>query len=108
MERKSNDKERTISAVKEWLTPSLISIVGLILWTELTKLQDNVQTLLERSAITETKLAMLEKEIDYIKSKDNYGTCQQSTTMFPYERATPKKEDGPKVPTPDGNDKERL
>lgn len=105
---RTGEKERTISAVKEWLTPSLISIVGLILWTELTKLQDNVQTLLERSAATETKLAMLEKEIDYIKAKNDYGSYQQSTIQFPYERAVPKKEEGPRVPTPDGSDKERL
>lgn len=108
MDRRTGEKERVVSTVKEWLTPSLISLVGLILWTELTKLQDNVDTLLERSAVTETKLAMLEKEIDYLKSRNNYGGYQQSSIGVPYERATPKKEDGPKVPSPEGSDKERL
>lgn len=101
------ERERILSTVKDWLTPTLITIVGVMLWSELTELKQDVKTLLIASSATEAKLAMLEKEVDYLRNnkQDDY---QQPTIRFPYERAIPKKEDGPRVPTPDGGDKERI
>jgi len=104
---KTVEKERILSTLKEWLTPSLISIVGVMLWTQLTDLREDVKILLMASSATDAKLAMLEKEVDYLRNNSNHG-YQQPAVEFPYERAVPKKEDGPRVPNPDGNDKERI
>jgi hypothetical protein len=101
------EKDKVISALKEWLTPTLISIVGVMLWTELTELRADVKTLLMKTSATEAKLAMLEKEVDYLRNNSNVQR-NEPTIRFPYERATPKKEDGPKVPSPEGSDKERI
>lgn len=78
-----------------------------MLWSELTELKADVKTLLMKTSATEAKLAMLEKEVDYLRNNIN-AQHNQPVIRFPYERATPKKEDGPKVPSPEGSDKERI
>jgi hypothetical protein len=101
-------KERVKSTIREWLTPSLISILGIMLWSELTELKRDVKTLLIANGSTNTKVMMLQEQIDYLRNKlDNHG-YRQSAAGLPSQRATPKKEDGPKVPDPEGvgaNDK---
>lgn len=108
MTPKPNEPDRIIKTVKEWLTPSLVTIVGIMLWTELNELKSDVKTLLVKTSVTEAKLAMLEKEIDYIREKNCEPYGIQQYTVPPFERATPKKEEGPKIPNGEGSDKEHL
>jgi hypothetical protein len=88
----SNDK--VISKIKEWLSPGLISFVGMVLWMQLTELKQDVRTLLINQGIVETKVFQLEKEVDYMKNRYSYG--QQANLYLP---RIAKKEDGPEVPT---------
>lgn len=88
----SND--RVISKIKEWLSPGLISFVGMMLWMQLTELKQDVRTLLINQGITQTKISQLEKEVDNLKHERNYG--QQASLFIP---RIAKKEDGPEVPS---------
>jgi hypothetical protein len=96
-------KEKVKSTIREWLTPSLISILGVILWTELTELKRDVKTLLIANGSTNTKVIMLQEQIDYLRSKLDQHAYGKPTGYVPSQRATPKKEDGPKVPDPENN-----
>ena len=96
-------KERVKSTIKEWLTPSLISILGVMLWSELTELKRDVKTLLIANGSTNTKVMMLQEQVDYLRDKLDKHGYNRSAIKFPYERATPKKEDGPKVPSGEGD-----
>lgn len=99
--------KKAVSAIKEWLTPSLITIVGVMLWSQITELKQDVKTLLVSISATDTKLAMLEKEVDYLRANNISNEYNTGESRMPFQRAIPKKEDGPKVPDPEPSDKQR-
>lgn len=96
----SNTKQDVIlTTVKSYITPILISILGIMLWSQLSELRGDVKKLLAYQAANDVKVSMLEKEVDILREKyDSQARYTSERISFP-ERATPKKEDGPKVPT---------
>lgn len=101
----SSGKDPVISRVKEYITPGLITILGVMLWAEISELKRDVKTLLANDASSKTKIEMLEKELYYLRERvysDNkpltYGTT--STGEFSPARGPAKKEDDPEVPSP--------
>jgi len=90
-----------ITTIKAWLTPILISIVGIMLWSQLSELKEDVKKLLAYQAANDVKVSMLEKEIDILREKYDTQTRYSNFNTTTPERATAKKEEGPKVPTPD-------
>lgn len=90
-----------ITTIKAWLTPILISIVGIMLWSQLSELKEDVKKLLAYQAANDVKVSMLEKEIDILREKYDSQTRYSSFNTTTPERATAKKEEGPKVPTPE-------
>jgi len=92
------NNERVINSVKQWLTPGLISLVGMMIWGQLSELKSDVKTLLINQGVTQTKLLALEKEVDYLKNNRQYATTYRD---FSTSRAVPKKEEGPQIPEPE-------
>ena len=90
-----------ITTIKAWLTPILISIVGIMLWSQLSELKEDVKKLLAYQAANDVKVSMLEKEIDILREKYDAQTRYSNFNPTTPERATAKKEEGPKVPTPE-------
>ena len=91
--------DAVITALKAWLTPILISIVGIMLWSQLSELKEDVKKLLAYQAANDVKVSMLEKEIDILREKYDGQTRYSPGGYNPQERAVAKKEEGPKVPT---------
>ena len=96
--------DSVITAVKAWLTPILVSIVGIMLWSQLSELKEDVKKLLAYQAANDVKVSMLEKEIDILREKYDGQTRYSSREHDSPERAIAKKEEGPKVPTPEETD----
>ena len=96
----NTDSRAVIRSVKEWITPGLVTIVGVMIWAQLIELKQDVKTLLLANSATQQRLAMLEKEVDYLRIKVYTDEYNESKQRLP-ERATPKKEEGPKVPDPE-------
>jgi hypothetical protein len=99
----NNGKDPVISRVKEYITPGLITILGVMLWAEISELKKDVKTLLSNDAASQMKVDMLEKEIIYLRQEACNNKKPQSyggpaTEHLP--RGTAKKEDGPEVPNP--------
>lgn len=101
----NSGKDPVISRVKEYITPGLITILGILLWAEISELKRDVKTLLANDASTQTKVDMLEKEIDRVRQavcnthkNTSYGGNEPSS--FP-TRGVAKKEDDPEVPNPE-------
>jgi hypothetical protein len=89
-----------ITEFKAWLTPILISILGIMLWSQLSELKEDVKKLLAYQASNDVKVSMLEKEVDILRQKYDGQTIYSSReNNFPKQRFA-KKEEGPKVPTP--------
>jgi hypothetical protein len=87
-----------VSKVKEWLTPSLVTIVGVMLWSQLTELKADVKKLLINQSADQVKIANLEQDVEELKS--NYMNYELASIR---EEAAPnrvgKKEEGPEVPS---------
>lgn len=98
----STDSKAIIRSVKEWITPGLVSIVGIMIWTQLIELKQDVKALLLANSATQQRLAMLEKEVDYLRITVYTHDYNESNPKLP-QRATPKKEEGPKIPDPESD-----
>lgn len=90
-----------ITTIKAWLTPILISIVGIMLWSQLTELKQDVKKLLAYQSANDVKVSMLEKEIYILREKYDSQAKYFNSNAIISEKATAKKEDEPKVPTPE-------
>jgi len=87
-----------IAKVKEWITPSLVSIVGIMLWSQLTELRTDVKQLLIAQSGNTVKIAQLEKDVEYLKT--NYLSYGFTTLRKESEpNRVGKKEEGPEVPS---------
>jgi hypothetical protein len=87
-----------VSKVKEWITPSLVSIVGIMLWSQLTELRTDVKQLLIAQSGNTVKIAQLEKDVEYLKT--NYLSYGFTTLRKESEsNRVGKKEEDPEVPS---------
>lgn len=64
-----NTNSEIISAVKDWVSPMLIAIVGTLLWSDLSELKNDVKMLLIQQSENATRIQMLERDVDILKQK---------------------------------------
>ena len=87
-----------ISKVKEWISSILITVVGVMLWSQLTELRADVKKLLINQSADQVKIANLEQDVEELKS--NYMNYELASIR---EETAPnrvgKKEEGPEVPS---------
>ncbi len=99
----SSGKDPVVSRVKEYITPGLITILGVMLWAELSELKNDVKTLLARDAASTMKIDMLEKEIDRVRQQvcnDTKPLGYNTPISLPWYKMIAKKEDELEVPKP--------
>jgi hypothetical protein len=81
-------KGDVISTLKEWVAPALISIVGMLVWRDVTEMRADVKLLLTQQSADRVKIEQLEKDVDILK---NY--------VFVERRKTSNEEPGVPEPT---------
>lgn len=59
----------TIEQIRSWLTPGLVSVLGLFLWRDLTELRTDVKTLLAQSMADHTRIIQLEQDVTLLKQR---------------------------------------
>jgi len=57
-----------IDKIKIWASPTIISILGLIIWTDLQEMKHDVKRLLEVSSSQQARIESLERDLTLIKS----------------------------------------
>ena len=62
-------KSQIISVLKEWASPTLICIVGMLLFRDVTEMRTDVKTLLSQSYVDKTRIDNLEKRMDQLERK---------------------------------------
>lgn len=100
----SSGKDPVITRVKEYITPGLITILGVMLWAEISELKRDVKTLLANDAASQMKVNMLEKELDRVREQvcnDSKPISYNSPIPAPWYKMIAKKEDEPEVPKPE-------
>jgi hypothetical protein len=86
--RGSYPKEEVISILKEWASPVLIGIVGMLLWRDVTEMRNDVKLLLTQQSADRVKIEQLEDDVKILKnyvftqsqpSDPNSGNSPQNT-----------------------------
>ena len=59
----------SITNVKAWLTPILMSILGIMIWQDIMEMRDDVKELIKRDSATQIRIFELEKDIELIQKQ---------------------------------------
>ena len=59
----------SITNVKAWLTPILMSILGIMIWQDIMEMRDDVKELIKRDSATQIRIFELEKDIELIQNQ---------------------------------------
>lgn len=85
MSNLSQKNSSMVTAIKLYLFPSLVSIIGLLIWRDVTELRSDVKALLVQSNIDKTRIDNL---INDVKALENMIYNKKATTnasWFDYE-----------------------
>lgn len=64
---KNYPKAEVISILKEWASPVLIGIVGMLLWRDVTEMRSDVKLLLVQQSADRVKIEQLETDVKMLK-----------------------------------------
>jgi hypothetical protein len=56
-------KQETVDSVKVWLFPTLASIIGFLIWSDVSEIKKDVKQLMAQSNIDKTRIDNLERQI---------------------------------------------
>jgi hypothetical protein len=60
-------KEEVISILKEWASPVLVAIVGMLLWRDVTEMRADIKLLLTQQSADRVKIEQLEDDVKMLK-----------------------------------------
>ena len=72
MQRTESNQRSVISTLKEWAAPSLVAIVGMLVWRDITELRSDVKLLLYEQSANNVKIEMLETDVKDLKIQMAY------------------------------------
>lgn len=71
-----------LQSFKVWIFPSLVSLLGLLIWNDVNEIKSDVKALMAQSNIDKTRIDNLERQL--------YKTTSSSHPVVPYEENEPK------------------
>lgn len=80
----SGEKNLMINTVKLYIFPSLLSILAILIWRDVSELRSDVKSLLAQSNVDKTKIEILEKEVQALEQVVLYKK-QPSAMLFKHE-----------------------
>jgi hypothetical protein len=78
MQKTDNIQKGVISTIKEWAAPSLVAIVGMLVWRDITELRSDVKLLLYEQSANHVKIEMLETDVKELKNQMKEFTARES------------------------------
>lgn len=78
MQKTDNIQKGVISTIKEWAAPSLVAIVGMLVWRDITELRSDVKLLLYEQSANHVKIEMLEADVKDMKIQINEISMRES------------------------------
>ena len=61
--------EDKLSSFKAWLTPILMSILGIMIWHDLNEMKNDIKTLLAKDSANQIRIEQLEKDVDLLRKQ---------------------------------------
>lgn len=80
-------RDNVIDQIKIWITPSVVSIIGLMIWTDVQEMKSDIKALLQESSSQKEKIKSLEADVALIKA--TYFTKQASIPTTPKKEIPP-------------------
>lgn len=59
--------ESALAAVKAWLFPSLVTILAMMIWRDVTEMRTDIKSLLAQASVDKTKIEQLERNVRSIE-----------------------------------------
>jgi hypothetical protein len=75
-------KNDSVTAVKTWLFPAVVTILSTVIWQDIKELKNDVKQLLAQSNIDKTRIDALQKQIDVLNQN-----ILQSNPLNPTKQA---------------------
>jgi hypothetical protein len=76
-----NMGEEKVSAIKAWLTPILMSILGVMIWHDLNEMKRDIKILLAKDSANQIRIEQLEKDVDIMKKQIYLGMTSYNKYM---------------------------
>lgn len=76
-----NMSEEKVSAIKAWLTPILMSILGVMIWHDLNEMKRDIKILLAKDSANQIRIEQLEKDVDIMKKQIYLGMTSYNKYM---------------------------
>lgn len=73
--------DEKVSAIKAWLTPILMSILGVMIWHDLNEMKRDIKILLAKDSANQIRIEQLEKDVDVIKKQIYLGMTSYNKYM---------------------------
>lgn len=86
--------EERLSAVKAWLTPILMSILGVMIWHDLNEMKKDIKILLAKDSANQVRIDQLERDVDILRKQMYLGITASSRFAKKEEDTELKNEDG--------------
>lgn len=77
-------KQSIGTSIKLYIFPSLLSILAMMIWRDVSELRSDVKSLLAQSNVDKTKIEILEKEVQALEQVVLYKK-QPSAMLFKHE-----------------------
>lgn len=81
----NHSKEQVISALKEWASPILIAIVGMLLWRDVTEMRADIKLLLTQQSADRVKIEQLEDDVKLLKELYFTKARTDGTSRQPFQ-----------------------
>ena len=65
--KSTSQKREVLDFVREWVTPILITIVGVFIWRDISELRSDVKQLLSQQAVDKTQIQQIQYDIVKLK-----------------------------------------
>jgi hypothetical protein len=88
------EKSTAVTAFKVWVFPSLVSLLGLMIWTDVNEIKSDVKALMAQSNIDKTRIDNLERLVYQQSSPINtfYPSSIRPVAILPKNEFETKKE----------------
>jgi len=73
-----------IDKLKIWASPAILSVLGMMIWSDITEMKKDIKRLLEVSSAQEAKIQSLERDLSLIKG--NYFRSASNKTEDPKKK----------------------
>jgi len=89
-EKNTEENSDTIYKIKAWLAPGLFSIIGMLVWRDVSETKADVKLLLENQSANKVRIEHIQEEIDVLKKYYYAEKSQKEVFVF---KQPAKKED---------------